>query len=317
MAMEPAEIRQRRAEIIERFGPWTSHNIQLGDDLYTIAPGVGAHELKLRDTTQLVSDLAGAPLDQLRVLDVGCLEGQYLVELARHGAQGVGLEAREESLTKARFAKEALGLDRIEFVQDDARNVSRENYGEFDVVLCLGLLYHLNVPDVFTFLKQVADVCTRVAVIQTEVSVRPRERVEFEGNSYWGVRYWEPAPTSGQRDLWSSVGNRESFWFTQSSLAALLGDLGFTSVHATAMPSMTHSYRDYITLTAIKGRRAPVLSVPLLNGRLPERPPERDQAPLHPNQRLIGRLKGRVLSRTSVGRLRGTVERAWARRGRS
>jgi 2-polyprenyl-3-methyl-5-hydroxy-6-metoxy-1,4-benzoquinol methylase len=53
-----------------------------------------------------------------------------------HGAEAVGIEFREESLAKARFAKDYFGLDRFSFYQDDVRNLSREKYGEFDVVIC-------------------------------------------------------------------------------------------------------------------------------------------------------------------------------------
>ncbi len=66
------------------------------------------------------------------------------VELARLGANVVGIEGREANLAKARFAKEALSLENPEFHQDDVRNLSKEKYGRFDVVLCLGILYHLN-----------------------------------------------------------------------------------------------------------------------------------------------------------------------------
>ncbi|MBC1220039.1 bifunctional 2-polyprenyl-6-hydroxyphenol methylase/3-demethylubiquinol 3-O-methyltransferase UbiG, partial [Nostoc sp. UCD120] len=85
----------------------------------------------------------------MRILDLGCLEGLYSIGLALHGATVVGIEGREVNFQKAKFAKECLGLNNLEFIQDDVLNLSPEKYGYFDIVLCCGILYHLNVPEVF------------------------------------------------------------------------------------------------------------------------------------------------------------------------
>jgi predicted RNA methylase len=74
------------------------------------------------------------------VLDLACLEAHYAIEFALHGARAVGIEYRDESLAKARFAKEHLRLDKLELFKDDVRNLSRERYGEFDLVICSGIL---------------------------------------------------------------------------------------------------------------------------------------------------------------------------------
>src|SRR6185312_10010629 len=105
------------------------------------------------------------------ILDLACLEGQYALEFARQGAQSVGIEGRAENLEKARFAQRALQLDNVELHQDDVRNLSVAKYGHFDVVLCLGILYHLDAPDVFDFVERIASVCTGFAIFDTYISV--------------------------------------------------------------------------------------------------------------------------------------------------
>ena len=58
-------------------------------------------------------------------------------------------------------------LDKLELYKDDVRNLSRERYGEFDLVICSGILYHLDGKDVFPFIRRIYEVCTRVATVDT------------------------------------------------------------------------------------------------------------------------------------------------------
>ena len=79
------------------------------------------------------------------VLDLGCNGGFYSIEMKRRGAQRVvAVDCDERYLDQARFAAEVTGQD-IEF-----RNLSVYDVavlGErFDVVLFMGLLYHLRHP---------------------------------------------------------------------------------------------------------------------------------------------------------------------------
>jgi tRNA (mo5U34)-methyltransferase len=88
----------------------------------------------------LPEDLSGKT-----VLDIGCNAGFYSIEMKRRGAQRVvALEPDAHYLEQARFAAAVLDCD-IEFVQCSIYDLPR--IGEqFDVVLCLGVLYHLRYP---------------------------------------------------------------------------------------------------------------------------------------------------------------------------
>lgn len=122
---------------------------------------------------QAVCDVAHRPLRGLRILDLGCAHGAYSIELATRGAEVLGIEGREAWLEQARRLKQDAALSNVEFVQDDVRNLSKEKYGEFDVVLCLGILYHLDAPDVFDFVNRVAQVCRDFAIIETHFAGTP------------------------------------------------------------------------------------------------------------------------------------------------
>jgi SAM-dependent methyltransferase len=220
----------------------------------------------------MIYDIACKPMESLRVLDLGCLEGLYALELASHGAEVLGIEGREANVEKARFAKEACGLDNLEFVKDDVRNLGKRKYGEFDVVLCLGILYHLDTPDVFAFLEAMADVCRGFLIIDTHISLAPHKSCIYKDKEYWGSIYREHDMSSSSDEvaqaLWASLNNLNSFWLTRSSLYNALADVGFTSVYECHNPPRLREHLDRITLVAMKGQHRGLISSP-------EKPDER------------------------------------------
>lgn len=267
--MNTDDIDAERRQIIDEHGPWTAHNLHLGGGCYTIGDRIVGDEAKLRRIVQVVADTAGRPLHELRVLDLACLEGMYAIEFARHGASAIGIEGRTTNLEKARFVKQVLGLDALELVQDDVRNLDVATHGSFDVVLCLGILYHLDTPDVFSFLERIGDVCTGVAVFDTHVSLSGERSVEFGGRVYRGedVPEHSAESTAAERagSLWASLDNVTSFWLTRASLCNALTASGFTSVFGCHVPAEPDKVADRVTLVAIKGGRQQLLSSPLMD----------------------------------------------------
>lgn len=231
-----------------------------------------------RRVIQAVCDLARRPLAGLRILDLASAHGEYSIELAARGAQVLGIEGREEWLERARRAKQELSLSNVEFVQDDVRNLSREKYGEFDIVLCLGILYHLDAPDVFEFVNRVFEVCRDFAVIETHFAPAPTLSHEWRGRRYWGVSTFEhPANATAEdklKNLGASLDNEKSFQFTQASLCNILRHVGFTSVYDCRNPMAYLSvgaergfkmWGNRITLAAIKGQSVSLSASPELD----------------------------------------------------
>jgi tRNA (mo5U34)-methyltransferase len=131
------EIRARVAEL----GPWF-HNIEL--DGIATAPdhflGNYPAEKWQRFAHAIPEDLTGCS-----VLDIGCNGGFYAIEMKRRGASRVlGIDFDEDYLAQARFAAEVSGLD-IAFERLSVYDVGA--VGErFDIVLFMGVLYHLRHP---------------------------------------------------------------------------------------------------------------------------------------------------------------------------
>jgi|SRR5580658_4585015 SAM-dependent methyltransferase len=288
-------IEEELDAVITRWGPWTAHNVELAPGIFTRPESAGAPNPRIRQVLQLVADLLAAKDDLAgaRVADLGCLEGGFAIELALHGAVATGLEGRENNVERARFAASALGLgERCTFMQDDVRNFTKEKYGDFDVVLCLGLLYHLEAGSVFQVLDAMYQCTTRALVLDTHVSKRHSYAHEHAGRAYTGHLYREHSAADSaskveSRGL-SSLDNLTSFWPNRASLYDALASVGFTSVLECHLPQSTSSLTDRIQLVAMKGAPADVRTV------------ARTAEPLPPYQH-VGQLTAREALREFVG----------------
>ena len=277
--MNLEQIEKKKLAIIESFGPWTAHCIHLADGVYTFDhPEM---DPRLRRMLQMSLDIVQEPLKNMRVLDLACLEGQFGIEFALHGCDVLALEGRESNVAKARFVKEVLGLDNLELAREDVRHLNQERHGFFDVVLYLGILYHLDASDAVKFVEKISQLCKRVAILDTQISPCATESYTWRETTYWGTYYKEHdiRATAEQKaaSVWSSLDNNRSFIFTRPSLCNLLRHVGFTSVYECLNP---YEYanprcplaaeddrhmivRDRVTLVAIKGKNETLLSSPV------------------------------------------------------
>jgi tRNA (mo5U34)-methyltransferase len=136
--LSPDEIRKKA----EALGPWF-HNMEIREGIWT-APNhfLGNYPaIKWKNFSDAIpQDLTGKS-----VLDIGCNGGFYSIEMKKRGAARVlGVDFDETYLAQARFAAEVTGHD-IEF-----RRLSVYDLGQlaetFDVVIFMGVLYHLRHP---------------------------------------------------------------------------------------------------------------------------------------------------------------------------
>jgi tRNA (mo5U34)-methyltransferase len=125
----------------EALGPWF-HNIDLGGVVTAPEHFLGDYPaVKWRRFGHaLPADLRGRT-----VLDIGCNGGFYSIEMKRRGAARVlGIDIDEAYLRQARFAATVIGVE-IEFLQLSVYDVAALEE-RFDIVLFLGVLYHLRHP---------------------------------------------------------------------------------------------------------------------------------------------------------------------------
>jgi tRNA (mo5U34)-methyltransferase len=147
---------------IAALGPWF-HNLHLPGGVQT-APDHPLGDFPSFKWAQLGPALPG-DLSGCRVLDIGCNAGFYSFQLARRGADVVGIDHDEHYLTQARWARSRLGLDgQVELLRLGVYDIGRLRE-MFDLVLFMGVLYHLRHP--LLALDLVADVLRGTLVLQT------------------------------------------------------------------------------------------------------------------------------------------------------
>jgi predicted RNA methylase len=243
----PNDLETKWRQIVDEDGPWTAHNIDLGQGVFTIQPeNFLWQKHRAEYYIQLAEFSLRRPIAGASVLDLGSLEGGMTVEFARRGAKCVGLEIRPEHLRKANFAREALGLDNLSFVQGDMLRMG-DALGDqkFDVVLCAGVLYHVDANDLLPYLKEISSRCAGVAIIDTHISLDYREAYKAtDGLDVYGSSLLEHSDEAKAKRLWASWDNKYSFWPTERSLANLLAAAGFSYVVRPIHPYLDWTWSD-------------------------------------------------------------------------
>ena len=224
---------------------WTGHNIPITATESTLGASselIGDNRRTLA-IKSLVRRAFGARA--LSVLDLGALEGGLSFEMAREGWRATGVEGRADNFRKASLIASYYALPNLRFVHRDVKELTPERDGVFEVILCCGLLYHLDAPvahlrqlesllapDGLLFLdthvapdEQAARYATHEASLSEPVTFRDR------GHEYDG-RWWsEPSGGDLRERMWSAVSNARSMWLTRRSLIRALYHSGFHEVH--------------------------------------------------------------------------------------
>ncbi len=304
--MTKEELESRLAVLEAEHGAWT-YDIPLPHGVWTNG-NRGLPHTRLKRMVQIVRDLSTKPIADCRILDLGCLDGLFSIEFALQGARVTGVDIRGDNVEKACFAGEALELEELRFIEEDVRDLSSERHGRFDVILCSGLLYHLDARDAGALIGTMYEMVEDLVIIDTHISLRPRTTVKHGGREYHGHLFTEHARGDSERvksrRLWASSGNDASFWFTRESLVNCLAHAGFSSIHECFTPPHLNFGRPGLesdcrcTFVAVKGRECELHTSPAANGLREDWPEGALSYGLQPGGRRGSRgVVGRVISR--------------------
>jgi tRNA (mo5U34)-methyltransferase len=218
-ALARDDIRRQAAAL----GPWF-HNIDLGGVATAPEHFLGDYPaVKWRRFAHaLPADLTGKT-----VLDIGCNGGFYSIEMKRRGAARVlAVDMDEGYLRQARFAAQVVGLD-IEFAQLSVYDVAALAE-RFDVVLFLGVLYHLRHPLLALDLIR-AHVVRDLFVCQSMQRGDPAEERLAEDYPFWETEIFErPGFPRMAFVEHCYAGDNTNWWIpNRACTAAMLRSAGF------------------------------------------------------------------------------------------
>lgn len=113
-----------------------------------VAPGVVTPGVQNSKKMLQLLDRCGLPrkCNGMRVLDIGIRDGFYSFAMEKRGAEEViGIDYVPPTNTGFHVCAPALD-SKVRYEVDNVYNLSEERYGLFDVVLFLGVIYHLRHP---------------------------------------------------------------------------------------------------------------------------------------------------------------------------
>ena len=117
-------------------------------------------------------ELCGGSLKGKRVLDLGCNAGYWSLLSLKHGCEFVlGIDGRKMLIDQANFVFEVNQVQeaKYRFLEANIFDIDWTTLGSFDIVLCLGLMYHVNKP--VDLIERISLVNSDILVIDTAISL--------------------------------------------------------------------------------------------------------------------------------------------------
>jgi tRNA (mo5U34)-methyltransferase len=207
--MNVDELREQLTKIL-----WF-HQINLGSGVIT--PGLDDSAGKLQ-RIQIPENLDG-----MSVLDIGAWNGFFSFEAERRGASRVLATDSFVWRSEVLKGKEGFSLARevlnskVEDMEIDVMELSPEKIGSWDLVLCLGVLYHLRHP--LLALERVFSVTGKQLILETVVELFSENKpamVFYPGTELANdpTNWWGPNP---------------------AAVIAMLKDVGFSKVELASL----------------------------------------------------------------------------------
>ena len=167
------------------------HSFELADG--TRVDGVNSVESLKKRISQfpIPEDLRGK-----RVLDIGAWDGWFSFELERRGAEVMAIDTWDNP----RFHEmHRLLNSRVDYRQMDVYDLAPERVGRFDIVLFMGVLYHLKHP--LLALERVCAVTTEMAAVDSFI-LRQQHMPGLDVETLPIMAYYETDEFAGQTDNW-------------------------------------------------------------------------------------------------------------------
>jgi SAM-dependent methyltransferase len=220
------------SEEFKRRGPWVTKFVIDGKDYG------GSYDARADNR---INQFFEAFPNARTILELGSLEGGHSFALASRPSvrRVVAIEGRPTNVAKARFVQRILNFPDVEFITANLEHYNLSLLGDFDVVFCVGVLYHL--PRPWELLGGICKV-SRNLFLWTHYA--PEDKVNEKFGTLVGMRHGE----GGLTDPLSGL-SAFSFWPTLNSLLRMIDENGFKNVRIIEN-TLNHPNGPCVTLTA-------------------------------------------------------------------
>lgn len=179
--MRDEEIKQK----IDSFETW-HYQFDLKGNLTPIRQEkfVKRHKQRKKHFIDPLVQLYGGSLAGKRVLDLACNAGFWSLCAIDAGCDYVlGIEGRQMHVDQANFVFDVKEVekDKYDFVVGDIFKMDLRQFGTFDIVLCLGLMYHVSKH--VELLEKISEVNDDVLIIDTALPRVPGSFLELRGQN--------------------------------------------------------------------------------------------------------------------------------------
>ena len=181
-------VRGWKAEF-ESKGWWHSFDLPDGRRIDGVCTVEGLRERI--EQHPIAQDLRGA-----RVLDIGAWDGWYSFEMERRGAQVLAVDCWDNP----RFHQVRAALkSHVDYRQMDVYDLSPETVGQFDIVLFMGVFYHLKHP--LLALEKICAITTGMAAVDSFI-LRDEHHPGALVETRPVMEFYETEEFGGQTDNW-------------------------------------------------------------------------------------------------------------------
>ena len=176
--MEIQEIRQK----INSFPRW-HYQFDLKGNLTPVFDEVhttNRHQQRKKLFFDPLVDLCGGSLAGKRVIDLGCNAGFWSLCSIESGCDFVlGIDGRQMHIDQANFVFQVKEIEesRYKFIAGNIYDLDFQQFGDFDIVFCLGLMYHISRPMVL--MEKIAQVSSDILIVDTRLSRSPGSYLEI------------------------------------------------------------------------------------------------------------------------------------------
>ena len=196
------------------------------------------HHTRLRMLDAELARTFGDRCDGLTAIDLACHQGWFAAHLAQRGfASVLGVDARAEHIADATLMRDLLELRKLAYLQSDVHALGAGALGSHDLVLCFGLIYHLENP--IGALRMARALCRKLCLIETQVAPGLAGWIDYGSHQYvrplqgsFGV-IDETAETHGPEASTTGICLVPSL----DALLWILGKIGFDRVEVLPVPT--------------------------------------------------------------------------------